>query len=111
MPDSLLNQWITEIENHAPTLSVCIYDGIRNRPWTAKDLIASDIILATYYTFQQEYVYFLPEYDRTRRYKRSEKRANSPLNEVEFWRVCLDEAQRATIGLTGVSGISRIHRQ
>lgn len=91
-PPSILHQWANEIANHAPSLRVFLY--IDNAPSTisAEELSQYDIVLTTYAVLSKE-IHYANQYDRPRRYDRRYCPRTSPVVLIEWWRVCLDEAQ------------------
>ncbi|KAG0333750.1 hypothetical protein BG000_008918 [Podila horticola] len=91
-PPSILHQWAGEIENHAPTLSAYIYSSDSHKSVTAEELAQYDIVLSTYNVLSRE-VNYVQEYDRSRRYERVYTPRKSPFMQIDWWRLCLDEAQ------------------
>ncbi|KAF9437147.1 hypothetical protein BGZ76_001809 [Entomortierella beljakovae] len=91
-PPSILHQWASEIEVHAPTLNVFIYIENSHEIVTPRQLAMYDIVLTTYHTISKE-VNFTSHYDRPRRYERQYTPRRSPFIAIDWWRVCLDEAQ------------------
>ncbi|ORZ06330.1 SNF2 family N-terminal domain-domain-containing protein [Lobosporangium transversale] len=91
-PQSILHQWESEIEFHAPSLKVFIYTEIAHKQITPTELAKYDIVLTTYSVLSKE-VNYTNQYDRPRRYERLYRPRTSPFISIEWWRVCLDEAQ------------------
>ncbi|KAF9296961.1 hypothetical protein BGZ74_010078 [Mortierella antarctica] len=91
-PPSILHQWAGEIEYHAPTLSAYIYSADSHKSITAEELAQYDIVLSTYNVLSRE-VNYVQEYDRSRRYERVYTPRKSPFMLIDWWRLCLDEAQ------------------
>lgn len=74
-PPSVFSSWITQLEEHTRpgSLKVYIYHGDRTKD--KKQLLKFDIVLTTYSTLSTEFA------DQ-----------NSPITEIEWYRVILDEA-------------------
>ncbi|SMR55318.1 unnamed protein product [Zymoseptoria tritici ST99CH_1A5] len=120
-PASILPQWQTELNRHAPNLSVFHYQGItadKKKSPSAdailRDLATKyDVVLSTYHTLARE-VHFAEEPpDRNMRHQRKFERKRSPLVQIEWWRICLDEAQMVESGVTAAARVAcrlpRIH--
>ncbi|KAG0055381.1 hypothetical protein BGZ83_008773 [Gryganskiella cystojenkinii] len=91
-PPSILHQWASEIENHAPTLRVFIYVDEEHKSISAEDLAAYDVVVTTYPTLAKE-INYTQQYERPRRFERQYIPRQSPFVKIHWWRVCLDEAQ------------------
>ncbi|KAF8978581.1 hypothetical protein BGZ46_006322 [Entomortierella lignicola] len=91
-PPSIVHQWASEIENHAPTLRVFMYTEGSHELVTAHQLAQYDVVLTTYNLLSKE-VRYTQQYDRPRRYERQHIPRTSPFITIDWWRVCLDEAQ------------------
>ncbi|KAF9189604.1 hypothetical protein BGZ51_009423 [Haplosporangium sp. Z 767] len=91
-PVSILHQWASEIENHAPSLRTYIYVEDSHTRISAAELAAYDIVLTTYPVLSKE-INFASHYERSRRYERQYKPRKSAFVSIDWWRVCLDEAQ------------------
>ena len=112
-PSAIVYQWAQEIETHAPALRCYMYDGVdkltpqqkrrmeMNDEYidpseymvTADELASYDIVLTTYDVLQREVSFAREDNGRARREPRRYDRKTTPLVLVEFWRVCMDEAQ------------------
>ncbi|KAG0052998.1 hypothetical protein BGZ83_001816 [Gryganskiella cystojenkinii] len=91
-PPSIVHQWASEIENHAPTLRVFLYVDGSHTSVEAKDLAQFDIVLTTYNMLAKELDYAI-QHDRPRRYRQIYVPRKSAFVQIDWWRVCLDEAQ------------------
>ncbi|KAF8930649.1 hypothetical protein BGZ47_000457 [Haplosporangium gracile] len=91
-PPSILHQWASEIENHAPSLRVFLYIDSAPSTISAEELARYDIVLTTYAVLSKE-IHYANQYDRPRRHDRRYCPRTSPVVLIEWWRVCLDEAQ------------------
>ncbi|KAG8079555.1 hypothetical protein GUJ93_ZPchr0007g5958 [Zizania palustris] len=74
-PPSVFSSWVTQLEEHtkAGSLKMYIYHGERTKE--KKELLKHDIVITTYSTLGQEF-----------------GQEGSPVNEIEWFRVILDEA-------------------
>ncbi|XP_008183763.1 E3 ubiquitin-protein ligase SHPRH isoform X2 [Acyrthosiphon pisum] len=100
VPQSILNQWIDEIEKHIakPGLKVYVYNGVHEgyiQPFSFGDY---DIVITSYTTLSRDLNYVadvnVDSQNCTR--LRHSKRYNypqSPLPCIKWWRICLDEGQ------------------
>lgn len=101
VPKSILQQWIEEVQKHAPSVKVAVYDGVKadsgnNKPATIQPMNffdEHDIVLVTYETLTKEIWYALDPPERSRRHVRVYERKKSPLVGMDWWRIILDEAQ------------------
>ncbi|KAG6018325.1 hypothetical protein E4U43_003774 [Claviceps pusilla] len=112
-PESLRQQWITEIARHAPSLRVKHYKGckkIRDADETAivEELCGYDVVITTYSVLSAELHYALEPPQRSRRFERAYHRATSPLVKISWWRLCLDEAQMIENGYTQAALVARV---
>ncbi|KAF9920530.1 hypothetical protein FBU30_009623 [Linnemannia zychae] len=91
-PPSILHQWASELEHHAPSLKVFLYIDNAANTITAHELAQFDVVLTTYPVLSKQFNY-ANQYDRPRRHERRYHPRTSPIVLIEWWRVCLDEAQ------------------
>ncbi|KAG8623442.1 hypothetical protein KVT40_008418 [Elsinoe batatas] len=111
-PTTILQQWKDEITRHAPHLRWAHYEGMSSLTKTTKknqqteqDVIKSfadiDIVLVTYNVLASEIHFAVDPPDRGLRRKNYEQqRPKSPLVQLDWWRVCLDEAQMVESGVS-----------
>lgn len=115
-PPTILQQWKDELARHAPSLSVLHYKGVSDAQSSKKgnqsivaDLAQRDVVLTTYSVLAKE-VYFAvdpPERSlRQREHKRT--RPRSPLVQMYWWRVCLDEAQMVESGVSAAAQVASL---
>lgn len=115
-PSSLKKQWLSELNKHAPGLRTMLYEGLsqsaREEESKAKALIAKlssqDVVVTTYNVLTYELDYALGEPDRARRAPRKYHRPRSPLTQLCWWRVCLDEAQMIESGVSKAATLARL---
>lgn len=101
---------------HLFRLQILVYNGVKNEKWiNPVELATYDIILTDYVTLQQEFYY--SNYNSTTRQLRKPAQylvVKSPLLYVNWWRVCLDEAQMFSSTITKparlVAQLSAVHR-
>ncbi|XP_038077959.1 E3 ubiquitin-protein ligase SHPRH-like isoform X2 [Patiria miniata] len=100
-PSTICHQWIDEINRHiqTQTLNILVYQGVKKHGFLQPQMLAEhDIVITTYDTLRTELNYVdLPHTnsDNGRRLRHAKRymAVPSPLPAVEWWRVCLDEAQ------------------
>eukprot|EP00039_Didymoeca_costata_P005103 m.78508 g.78508 ORF g.78508 m.78508 type:complete len:1629 (+) comp12675_c0_seq1:179-5065(+) len=97
-PDMILQQWIDEFDRHiegGTPVNVCCYQGIRSGEYTrASTLAGYDVVVTSYQVLQSELDH--ANIQTEGRSFRNQKRylpARSPLTKLNWWRICLDEAQ------------------
>ncbi|TGJ86165.1 hypothetical protein E0Z10_g2588 [Xylaria hypoxylon] len=122
-PDTLQNQWFSEFKKHAPSLFVMKYPGMK--VW-AKDkalnteqqggedqvsrfiskLADCNVVITTYSVLQAEIHYAVAPPERSMRYEKKRERHTSPLVQIGWWRVCLDEAQQIDSGVSSAAKVA-----
>ena len=115
-PPSILEQWISELQMHAPELKVFHYKGLPAPSAPKKDhasatvehLLKFDVIVTTYPVLSREIHHATPPPDRSFRHGKRHKRRASPLVGISWWRVCLDEAQMVESGVSQAARVARI---
>lgn len=115
-PSSLKNQWLSELNKHAPGFRVMLYTGLshsaREKETKADGLIEKlrnhDVVVTTYNVLTIELDYALGEPDRARRKPRKYHRPRSPLTQLCWWRVCMDEAQMIESGVSKAATLARL---
>ncbi|CAG7558604.1 unnamed protein product [Fusarium equiseti] len=112
-PESLKDQWASEIARHAPGLSVKVYEGRKkivdeNEERIINELAGHDIIITTYSVLSSEIHYTTAPPERSRRHARVYHRPTSPLTQIAWWRVCLDEAQMIENGYSQAAKVARV---
>lgn len=112
VPESLRAQWMSEISQHAPGLAVKYYPGRKklaemNEDELVKDLSGYDVVITTYRILSAEMHYAAAPSGRPRRHERAYQRLNSPLQQISWWRVCLDEAQMVGGGFSATAKVAR----
>jgi E3 ubiquitin-protein ligase SHPRH len=115
-PPTILDQWKQEINEHAPSLKVFHYQGVtsykKHEEEVMAQLLDSDVILTTYNVIAKEIHYVSPKPDRTLRGRPRAEPPKSPLTQISWWRVCLDEAQMVESGVSSAAQVAmRIPRR
>jgi E3 ubiquitin-protein ligase SHPRH len=121
-PPTILQQWIQELQQHAPALQVYHYEGMNNEArrntgglqnedtatQLVKRLTDNDVVVTTYNVIAKEVHYVEEVPDRNlRRKKPVYERPKSPLTQISWWRVCLDEAQKVESGVSNAAIVAR----
>ncbi|OAX83468.1 hypothetical protein ACJ72_02170 [Emergomyces africanus] len=111
-PPTILEQWKQEIATHAPHLRCMYYRGIYRTKLSNEDFVkklaASDVVLTTYNILQGEIHYTEDPPDRSLRSGKKAVGVKSPLVQISWWRVCIDEAQMIETGVTHAAKVARI---
>lgn len=115
-PSSLKKQWLSELNKHAPSLDVMAYNGLNQQvredqsreQALIEELASHDVVVTTYSVLTSELDYALGEPDRARRNPRKYHRPRSPLTQLSWWRVCLDEAQMIESGVSKAATLARL---
>ncbi|XP_004935640.3 E3 ubiquitin-protein ligase SHPRH isoform X2 [Gallus gallus] len=100
-PSSICHQWVDEINRHvrSSSLRVLVYQGVKKHGFLQPHMLAEqDVVITTYDVLRTElnYVDIPHSNSEDGRRFRNQKRymaIPSPLVAVEWWRICLDEAQ------------------
>ncbi|XP_032877734.1 E3 ubiquitin-protein ligase SHPRH isoform X2 [Amblyraja radiata] len=100
-PSSICHQWVDEINRHvrSSSISILVYQGVKKHGFIQPHALAGyEIVITTYDVLRTElnYVDIPHSNSDDGRRLRKEKRymaIPSPLVAVEWWRICLDEAQ------------------
>ncbi|KAK2873624.1 hypothetical protein FQN49_002230 [Arthroderma sp. PD_2] len=111
-PPSILKQWEQEIAIHAPSLRVKHYTGLKksridDRELT-RELASYDIVLMTYTVLNTEIYYAEDPPDRAARHRKQVPIRKSPLMQISWWRVCIDEAQMVESQSSKPARVARI---
>ncbi|KFO69712.1 E3 ubiquitin-protein ligase SHPRH [Cuculus canorus] len=100
-PSSICHQWVDEINRHvrSSSLGVLVYQGVKKHGFLQPHMLAEqEVVITTYDVLRTElnYVDIPHSNSEDGRRFRNQKRymaIPSPLVAVEWWRICLDEAQ------------------
>ncbi|KAI0167093.1 SNF2 family N-terminal domain-containing protein [Hypoxylon sp. FL1284] len=111
-PSTLRNQWVSEFAKHAPHLKVMVYEGLKGvteqEQTLASRLAQHDVVITTYNVLQVEIHYAQEPPSRYFRHERKYHHPKSPLIQISWWRVCLDEAQQIENGMSNASKVARL---
>lgn len=117
-PPALKNQWISEINQHAPHLRVMVYNGMSRSCSTAKDearvvdqFATHDVVVTTYSDLKSELHFAVAPPERGMRSQADDVkryRPRSPLVQMSWWRLCLDEAQEIENGVSNTATLVQI---
>ncbi|ESO03203.1 hypothetical protein HELRODRAFT_174102 [Helobdella robusta] len=100
-PNSIIHQWLDEVLKHVAdeAIKLFVYKGVQRQGYIQPRVLArQDIVLTTYETLRAEmkYVGLLHnKFDENNKLRYNKKFISfpTPLVALEWWRVCLDEAQ------------------
>jgi E3 ubiquitin-protein ligase SHPRH len=112
-PESLRQQWLSELTRHAPDLRVKHYTGCKTLSEDEErslvdELAEQDVVITTYNLLSSELHFAEKPPDRSSRHERRFHRPKSPLVQLSWWRVCLDEAQMIENGLSKAAVVARV---
>lgn len=112
-PESLRAQWMSEISRHAPGLTVKYYQGCKklsdvDEERVINELAGCDVVITTYNILSAELHFATVPPERSRRHERAYPRTKSPLVQMSWWRVCLDEAQMIENGFSQAAMVARV---
>lgn len=115
-PLTILQQWKDELARHAPGLSVLHYKGVSDVESSRKgaqsivaDLAQRDVVLTTYSVLAKEVHFAVDPPERSlRQRERKRARPRSPLVQMHWWRVCLDEAQMVESGVSAAAQVASL---
>lgn len=111
-PPAILEQWKQEISTHAPDLRFVHYRGINDSCITGDNLIeelmSQDIVLTTYTVLQKEIYYAEDPPDRALRHAKKIPPRKSPLVQISWWRVAIDEAQMIETGVSNAARVAKV---
>ncbi|KAK8047572.1 rad8 and Rdh54p [Apiospora saccharicola] len=111
-PATLKNQWLSEMNKHAPSIRVMFYDGIKRYKGKGEELVEElaehDVVITTYTVLQAEIHFAEEPPERSMRHARTYPRPKSPLVQLSWWRVCLDEAQQIESGVSAAAKVARV---
>ena len=112
-PPAILQQWKNELQRLAPNLNVFVYQGLRSEASNSNHealmlrCMQHDIVLTTYNVLAREIHYAETPKRNLRHEKRYEKRL-SPLTQIHWWRVVLDEAQMVESGVSNAAKAAKL---
>ncbi|TQB69588.1 hypothetical protein MPDQ_001626 [Monascus purpureus] len=110
-PPAILEQWKQEIKRHATGLRVFHYTGFRDRPdLTNEELVDvisdHDIVLTSYDVLSREVYFSVDPPKRNLRHEKKFEQKKTPLVQILWWRVCLDEAQMVESGVSNAAKVA-----
>lgn len=115
-PPTILQQWKDELARHAPGLSVLHYKGVsdvgsskQGAQNIIQDLAERDVVITTYSVLSKEVYFAVDPPERSLRHRdRKRTRPRSPLVQLHWWRVCLDEAQMVESGVSAAAQVASL---
>ena len=112
-PPAILQQWKNELQSLAPSLSVFAYEGLRFEAGKSnhEELISRctkhDVVLTTYNVLAKE-IHYAETPDRSLRHEKKYEKRLSPLTQIQWWRVVLDEAQMVESGVSNAAKVAKL---
>ncbi|CAL9111471.1 unnamed protein product [Musa textilis] len=122
-PAPILAQWQSEVMRHtrSGSLKICIYEGARSLDslitsrTDMMELASADIVLTTYDVLKEDLSHDSDRHDGDRHFLRYQKRypvVPTLLTRINWWRLCLDEAQMVECNQASVTEMAmRLHAQ
>lgn len=112
-PPSILQQWISEINKHAPHLRTKHYQGIKalqneNFGELLDELADSDVVITTYQVLTSEVHFTQLNPEKKLRSESKYPRPKSPLMMLSWWRCIIDEAQMIESGVSNAAQVARM---
>ena len=112
-PPAILQQWKNELQSLAPCLTVFAYEGLRLEAGKSnhEELISRctehDVVLTTYNILAKE-IHYAETPDRSLRHEKKYVKRLSPLTQIQWWRVVLDEAQMVESGVSNAAKVAKL---
>ena len=111
-PQAILEQWKQEAQIHTPHLRCVEYEGLHHSKFSDDELVrqltAADVVVTTYNVLRREVHFAEDPPARAMRHARKFERRKSPLVKINWWRVCIDEAQMIETGVSNAARVARI---
>ena len=113
-PPSIIQQWRNELQSLTPHLRVMTYDGLRQEAEKFDDgqllrrFMGSDVVLTTYNVLAREIHHSGHVPDRDLRHDKKYRRRLSPMTQLNWWRVVLDEAQMIESGISNAAKVAQL---
>ena len=112
-PPAILQQWRNELQGLASSLNVFVYEGLRieagksNHESLILRCMEHDIVLTTYNVLARE-IHYAETPNRSLRHEKKYKKRLSPLTQINWWRVVLDEAQMVESGVSNAAKVAKL---
>ncbi|KAL6716342.1 hypothetical protein ACLMJK_005908 [Lecanora helva] len=112
-PPTILQQWKNEIQTLAPGLSVLVYQGLKseagktNHQALLSKCMSHDVVLASYNVLAKE-IHYAESSSKDLRYEKKYEKRLSPLTQIVWWRVVLDEAQMIESGVSNAAKVAKL---
>lgn len=112
-PPAILQQWKNELQALAPSLKVFVYKGLRveagrsNHEALISRCMQHDVVLTTYNVLAKE-IHYAETPDRSLRHEKRYEKRLSPLTQIHWWRVVLDEAQMVESGVSNAAKVAKL---
>lgn len=112
-PSSICDQWLEEIQRHmkpeAFSNEVFVYDTVKNNFIQPSVLASYDIVITTYSRLKAELNHAISN-ESSRKLRNEERflKQCSPLTQINWWRLCLDEAQMVENDCSQISQMAKL---
>ncbi|KAL9131849.1 MAG: hypothetical protein Q9217_000295 [Psora testacea] len=112
-PPAILQQWKDELQTLAPSLKVMNYDGLRvegsksTHAELVQKCLTHDVVLTTYHVLAKE-IHYAEVHERNLRHEKKYENSLSPLTQIHWWRVILDEAQMMESGVSNAAKVASL---
>ncbi|EPX73194.1 ATP-dependent DNA helicase [Schizosaccharomyces octosporus yFS286] len=102
-PSTIIDQWISEVELHVPSLKLFHYKGVRKSgSIPVEQFLDADIVVTSYSDLRFELLY-AESFSRNLRHEKRHIPPKSPLIDICWWRICVDEAQMVETSQSNVA--------
>ena len=112
-PPAILQQWKNEMQSLAPNLGVFVYEGLRveagksDHEALISRCMQHDVVLTTYTVLARE-IHYAETPERSLRHEKLYKKRLTPLTQLFWWRVVLDEAQMIESGVSNAAKVAKL---
>ena len=112
-PPAIMQQWRDELRSLAPLLKVSTYNGMKVESSKSDDAqlkqrcLENDVVLTTYSVLARD-IYHAEAPTKSLRHEKKYEKRLSPLTQIQWWRVVLDEAQMVESGVSNAAKVASI---
>ncbi|KAL0274386.1 UNVERIFIED_CONTAM: hypothetical protein PYX00_006830 [Menopon gallinae] len=112
-PNSIYQQWLEEFKKHvkpeALPNEIFMYDSIKGNFIQPSVLASYDVVITTYSRLRAELYHAIPN-ESSRKLRNEERflKQCSPLAQIDWWRLCLDEAQMVENDCSNINHMAKM---